>query len=101
MENLTDVQMFVKCKCGCQKNLPIGREDKEFLNRAHKQRAKRYRDRVYRYCKEATQRLDAMQKYLDDPDMKEAATAELAGLRQRVNEMIGKEKATRKAANRE
>lgn len=77
-----------RCLCGCGEFVPDGRSDKAFVNRACRARYRRYRKHLVRYHIEITARLGSMDKYLKDPNMCEAAIAELKAIKIEIDQLF-------------
>jgi len=79
-----------RCMCGCGEFVADGRSDKAFVNRAHRARYRRYRKHLSRYTIEITNRLTLMEKYLQDPNMCEAAIVELKAIKTGIDILFDK-----------
>lgn len=70
--------------------MPDGRSDKEFVNRACRARYRRYKKHLPRYTVEITSRLTLMEKYLQDPNMCEAAIGEFKAIKIAIDILFDK-----------
>ncbi len=77
-----------KCKCGCGQFVPEGREDKEYIDRTHKARAQKKRQRLGRYAGNATKAVNGIEGFLGDERMRNRALEKLWALKSSVDALI-------------